>query len=210
VTSPQRFASPSVQRPSRGALFRAKAVGRFRLILDGGASDAWAPLRRRWRRHQEPPAPSAPRDRKFTTRPPGRTPAASRASANANTRRAQRTDDRLTWPVRETISLIDSRLTKYRRRISAHCSTPTTTSSSLDHHRPSEAHDPGRRRLWRRSVSFQPASGRRYLTGVEDALGISDMSPHTAKTIAAASAPLDYFLRAPSRRSDDCERLPTV
>ena len=50
------------------------------------------------------------------------------------------------WPVRRTISLIDNRFTKYKRRISAHCSTPTTTSSSLEHARPSEAHDhPGQR-----------------------------------------------------------------
>jgi hypothetical protein len=37
--------------------------------------------------------------------------------------------------VRRTISLIDNRLTKYKRRISAHCSTPTTTSPSLEHNR---------------------------------------------------------------------------
>ena len=51
-----------------------------------------------------------------------------RASAERNARRIVLRP----WPVRRTISLIDNRFTKYKRRISAHCSTPTTTSSSLD------------------------------------------------------------------------------
>jgi hypothetical protein len=52
----------------------------------------------------------------------------------------------LSGRVAQQASALVNRFTKYKRRISAHCSTPTTTSPSLDTTRPSEAHDhPGQR-----------------------------------------------------------------
>jgi hypothetical protein len=66
------------------------------------------------------------------------------------------------WPVRRTISLIDNRFTKYKRRISAHCSTPTTTSSSLEPHRARHPTTPDSATTRRQGVSFQPASRGQY------------------------------------------------
>jgi len=58
--------------------------------------------------------------------------------------------------------LIDNRLTNYKRRISAHCSTPTTTSSSLEHHRARLPTIPDSTTGAAKGVSFQPASGGQY------------------------------------------------
>jgi hypothetical protein len=74
--------------------------------------------------------------------------------------------------MRRTIPVIDNRFTKYKRRISLHSSTLTTTSSSLERARRSEAHDhpdngndaaEGSAINRRQGVSIEPAPTNRYL-----------------------------------------------